>query len=257
MAKGYIYTVATVESDYFQANPHNIPVWNAALNRLILGPCKVPIRRKLGVGDYIFGVSPAKTKPRRILFAARIDEKTSYREAYARWTELRGPEGPIHVSPVDRPGLPYPACSYDFISGSIHENRWEKDLADRELDAFFLCAPAQNVVGRWLGPDGPVVTGDILEFLRDCSVHGQVGLLNANNDAASESIPIRHGRLFTGLHLETDQPEALVGLCEAQTSTAPCVPYLKAHQDRSTSARRFGRGRRNARPSRKSAGCER
>ena len=210
MARGYVYTVATVESNYFQPNPRAVPVWNEPLNCLIFGPCKVPIRRRLQVGDYLFGVSPSGTRPRRILFAARIAEKVKYHEAYVQWPALRGPDGPIHVEPVERPGLPYPACAYAFIPGSIHGDRWERDLATPDLDAFFLCEPAEAVLGRWLGPAGPVVEGPVLDFLRGCSVHGQVGLLSQTNPTATEGAPIRHGNLFTGLHLETNEPESLV-----------------------------------------------
>lgn len=228
MPTGFIYTVATVESNYLQASPRSIPVWSASLNRLVFGPCKVPIRRKLRVGDYLFGISPGRTQPRRIVFAARIAERVTYREAYDRWPELRGPEGPIHVKPVHRAGLPYPARDYSFIPGSIHADRWQRDLATPQLDAFFLCEPAEPVLGRWLGPAGPEVAGAVLDFLRGCRVHGQTGLLSETNAAATARTPIRHGRLFTGLHLETDRPESLLELLGPGINLVPMERYRHA-----------------------------
>lgn len=221
MAQGYIYIVATVTADYYQVDPRCIPVWSEPLNCLAFGPCKVPIRRKLEVGDYLFGISPARTRPRRLVFPARISDKVTYREAFQRWPELQGPDGPIHVAPVERPGLPYPESEYELIPGSIHGDRWRRDLASRDLDAFFLCEPAAEVLGRWLGPSGPAVKGGILDFLRGCSVHGHLGLLRGTNVSATERAPIRHGQLCTGLHLETDEPEALLRLCGARTIGAP------------------------------------
>jgi hypothetical protein len=148
MAKGYIYVVTTVQRDYFQRSPRHIPVWVAAHRRLYLGPCKVPIRRTLAVGDTVFGISPSATRPRRIVFAAKIAQKVTYRTAYARWPALHGPDGPIHVKPVDRPGRPFPECAYAFIPGSMHATRWKRDLASPTLDGFFVCGKAKGRVGH-------------------------------------------------------------------------------------------------------------
>lgn len=255
MPTGFIYTVATVESDYSQASPRNIPVWSAPLNRLVFGPCKVPIRRKLRVGDYLFGISPGKTDPRRIVYAARVAERVSYREAYDRWPDLRGPEGPIHIEPAHRPELPYPANAYAFIPASIHADRWLRDLASAELDAFFLCEPAEAILGRWLGPEGPAVKGAVLDFLRECSVHGQTGPLNATNTAATARTPIRHGRLFTGLHLETDRPETLLRLLEAGVGPTPMEQYRRARPGSARFAASHGTGARGAVPRQSTRGC--
>src|SRR5689334_10152656 len=62
------------------------------------------------------------------------------------------------------------------------------------------------------GRAGPAVNGDILRFLRSCSVHGNVGKLAERNDRATETRPVSYRKLFTGLHLETDRPEQLLAL---------------------------------------------
>lgn len=74
-------------------------------------------------------------------------------------------------------------------------------------------------IGRWLGSEGPV-----LDFLRGCRVHGNAGLLNPTNAAATAQAPIGYRKLgsdkalYIGLHLETDDPEALIALCQASAT---------------------------------------
>jgi hypothetical protein len=107
----------------------------------------------------------------------------------------------------------------------MHEKEWEHDLAakksgSRELDAFFVCSPADGCVGRWLGRHGPEIGDRILGFLKTCSVHGQSGALSKKNRDATAECPIVHwgarGPLYAGLHLETDGPEKLVALSQVR-----------------------------------------
>jgi hypothetical protein len=177
----------------------------------------------MNVNDYIIGISPARLTPRRILFVAQIEEKLTFREAYERFPELRGPEGPIHVKPVNREYSvrsfppPFPDKEYEFIKNSKHCDDWRKDLERRDLDAFFLCRLEKSWRGRWLGKFGPEIDEEILNFLTKCPVYGNKGRLSDSNNHATVTNPIVHkgqrGYLYKGLHLETGFPERLIQLC--------------------------------------------
>lgn len=213
MPRGFVYVVATVGKDYQQPRFCCVPTWHAG--QLYFGPCKIPMRPRMKPGDFVFGISPSCTKPRRMLFAARIAERITFADAYHRFEDLRGPEGPIHVRPVHHEGLPFPDSEYEHIPCANHAGKWHADLRKRELDAFFVCDTATGCSGRWLGSSGPAVTGPILKFLQQCEIWGKAGSLSPDNLSATETAPIRYGRLYTGLHLETYVPEQLLTLvCE-------------------------------------------
>ena len=188
---------------------------------IYFGPCKKPMRPKMNVGDYIFGISPSSTRPRRVVFAARIHEKMAFADAYRRYPKLRGPTGPIHVRPARIPGPTFPESEYEHIPGANHAENWRSDISTRALDAFFVCEPAKECLGRWLGPNAPAVAGSILDLLKSCSVHGNAGLLSNTNAAATEDAPVRHLKLYTGLHLETSAPDRLLSLVCDGMSRAP------------------------------------
>jgi hypothetical protein len=222
MASGFVYVVMTLTRNYIQRDFCNVPTeWG---DRLYFGPCKKTMRPKMRSGDYIFGISPSKLRPRRFLFAAKIEERITFAEAYNRYPALQGPKGPIHVCPIQGTGS-FPASHYKHIPGSMHGNDWQRDLATHEMDAFFECSKQEDWQGRWLGLYGPEMNDEILSFLRTCSVHGRAGMLNKKNIDATLSCPIRHrgprGFLCTGLHLETNQPEALLELLSAQITAKP------------------------------------
>lgn len=213
MAKGFIYVVRTLTRDYVQKKFCSVPtLWR---DRLYFGPCKKAMRPKMQPGDYVFGISPSKPNPRRIVFVAQIEERIKFTEAYERFPELRGPEGPIHVHPIRGAGS-FPTSEYQHIPGSMHEDDWEADLWTRDLDAFFVCTQQNGWLGRWLGSYGPEIDAEILDFLQTCSVHGAAGRLSTRNQDATLKNPIAHGRLYTGLHLETDQAEQFLKLCDAR-----------------------------------------
>lgn len=213
MATGFIYVVTTLAKDDDQKAFCNVPTeWR---DRLYFGPCKRPMRPKMKPGDWIFGISPARVAPRRIVFVAQIEKRITFAQAYRRFPGLRGPQGPIHVRPIKGTGR-FPQCSYKHIDGAMHEKEWERDLASPELDAFFICFRRDGWRGRWLGASGPKIDDGILAFLKTCSLHGRSGMLNAQNTHATLRNPICRGRLYTGLHLETDEPERLLRLCGAR-----------------------------------------
>jgi len=210
MATGFVYVVPTVGKDYLQPNLQCVPTWLDGC--IYFGPCKKPMRPRMKPGDSVFGISPASTLPRRVVFTGTIAERMSFAEAYKRYSKLRGPDGPIHVRPTETPGDMFPDSVYEHIPGANHSDNWRRDIRTPNLDAFFVCVPAAECVGRWLGPAGPVVTGDIFTFLKSCAVYGNAGLLSERNAGASEKAPVRHGGLYCGLHLETDAPERLLKL---------------------------------------------
>jgi hypothetical protein len=166
-------------------------------------------------GDYVFGISPASTRPRRILFATRIEQPMTFEEAYTRFPDLRGPSGPIHVKPIEGNGFgkTFPENKYAHIPGANHEcSDWRKDIANRSRDVFFVCCQGKDWFGRWLGEYGPEIDQSNLGFLDSCFLQPRKEL-RYNADATIDN-PIRSGRGNIGLHLETDNPERLVKLCE-------------------------------------------
>ncbi|MFH1672727.1 MAG: hypothetical protein ABIF87_04805 [Pseudomonadota bacterium] len=237
-ATGFIYVVRSITKDYVQKNFYNVPSeWE---ERLYFGPCKKPMRPKMKPGDYIFGLSPSGTRLRRIVFAVQIEERISFGEAYCRFPDLRGPEGPIHVRPVKRTGH-FPVSHYEHIPGAMHEEDWEADLKTPELDAFFVCYQRSKWLGRWLGRYGPEIDEDILGFFKTCSVYGAKGLLSRQNTTATIGNPIAHGGLYTGLHLETYDPEKLIRLCDIRMAKhTPLPERIPAVQSRMKPARTCG-----------------
>lgn len=158
----------------------------------------------------------------------KIAERITFAVAYHRFLELRGPEGPIHVQPVSRPGRPFPLCDYEHIPGAMHDKKlkrgekWEKDLDTMDFDRFFVGELQNGWLGRWLGPKGPEIDQDILCFLKTCSLFGSHGhKLGSQNHDASPEKPIAHGRRYTGLHLETSVPEALIELLNGRMAGIP------------------------------------
>jgi len=223
MSTGFVYVVRTAGTkDYIQSQFCNVPTeWG---DRLYFGPCKKAMRPKMESGDYVFGISPSKPRPRRILFAAKIEERITFKEAHERFSDLHGPEGPIHVCPIQGTGS-FPTSKYKHIPGSMHEKDWQSDLATPEMDAFFVCSERVDWQGRWLGVSGPEIDYEIFSFLKTCSVHGLKGLLSEQNIDADLHHPIRHrgskGFLYAGLHLETNQPETLLKLLGAPMTAKP------------------------------------
>jgi hypothetical protein len=149
------------------------------------------------------------------LYVAEIEECMTFGQAYHRFPDLRGPLGPIHVEPINGVGR-FPQSAYQHISGAMHASDWQTDLPSRRLDRFFVFRECDGWLGRWLGPSGPEVDDEIVEFLNTCTAFGAVGELGANTGTVSK--PIAYGGLTTGLHLETDAPEALLALCRARMS---------------------------------------
>lgn len=238
MATGFIYIINSLDKDYEQQYFRNVPTFFE--NRLYFGPCKIPMRKKMQPGDYIFGISPARLPLRRIVFLAQIDERITFADAYKRFPPLRGSNGPIHVEPVEPTdnSKNFPESHYRHIEGAMHKNRWKADLRTEELDAFFVCKESDGILGKWLGLNGPELNDNIMKILQSSSVHGKSGELCTQNSEATKKNPVRHGDLFTGLHLETTEHENLVNLCrELSTSALPSSKY----QASETKQKKMGR----------------
>jgi hypothetical protein len=214
MATGFIYVVGTVTRSYAQRAFCNVPTDLG--DRLYFGPCKMWMRPRMKAEDFVFGISPAGTPSRRIVFVGQIEECITFAEAYRRFPDLQGPEGPIHVRPINGSGG-FPQSSYQHIPGSMHAEGWAADLATPDLDRFFVCRERNGWLGRWLGPSGPVIDNEILALLSTCSAYGSAGYLGQNTGTLSN--PIAYGGLYTGLHLETDTPEDLVEMCRVRMTS--------------------------------------
>lgn len=242
MPTGFIYVVNTVTREYAQPSFSNVPTeWDG---RLYFGPCKRPMRPRMKADDFIFGLSPAHTPSRRFVFVASIDECITFADAYHRFPALRGPGGPIHVRPISGRGS-FPASDYQHIPGSSHPEEWKADIKTFDLDRFFVCEQGAGWRGRWLGPHGPEIDREILAFLKTCSVHGAPGRLGRNTGTRSN--PIAWGRLFTGLHLETEQPEQLLKLCAARMRVDDLEGLLESVETPQPETRNSGtcRGKRS------------
>lgn len=227
MPTGFIYVVTSVGKDFKQPSLQAVPTWFG--DRLYFGPCKRAMRPRMRPGDFVFGISPSlgSRKPRRVLFGAKIAERMTFEAAYHQYPFLRGPEGPIHVTPHGIPGTRFPYSRYEHIPGANHPGDWPSDLATPDRDAFFVCDAATECTGRWLGASGPLVEGDILGFLRNCQVWGSVGFLSASNQDATSMTPVRYRKLFTGLHLETNDPIRFISLiCQCQASAGEEKPHV-------------------------------
>jgi hypothetical protein len=245
MATGFIYVVKTVGKDYMQPDLKSVPTFFKGV--LYFGPCKIPMRPRMKEGDIVSGISPSPKMPRRVLFAARIAAKMTFREAYKRFPSLRGPEGPIHVRPARRSGAFFPDSHYEHIPDANHPDKWRNDIRTPELDAFFICEPATRCLGQWLGRDGPAVQGAILEFLRTCEVHGASGILSKYNRDAAETHPVCHGKLkkklYTGLHLETNKPENFLRLVCGRREYSTSDASKRGNQPKKTVMTRKSRNR--------------
>lgn len=211
MQRGFVYVTRSASRTFAKVDFRSVPTEHKG--QLFFGPCKESMRPRVQEGDWIFGVSPSGTSPRRMVFAMQVAERISYSEAYARYPELRGPEGPIHVRPRVAGGA-FPHSAYEHIPGSAHHDRWPADIATPQHDAFLVGLPASGWQGRWLGKAGPAIDDEVLELLKRMPVFGQHGLLASGNPDATLSAPICHGRLYTGLHLETDAPAILLTALE-------------------------------------------
>lgn len=217
--RGFIYVVTTVGKDYQQSDcRRDVPtVWE---DRLVFGPCKVNMRPKMNLGDYIFGISPSGAGIRRIVFAAKITEVLRFEDASIKYQEDWTASGitPICVKPVsknNRIGM-FPISHYDHLVGAKHTDSWKKDIPTKQHDRCFICEPVITEL-PWLGGKGPATSGRILNFLKSCELWGS-NIHAQLNGWATEVQPIIYqrdelgGRLYTGLHLETDKPEQLVNL---------------------------------------------
>lgn len=216
MPRGYVYVTRSAKPRGDKSEFRSVPTeWG---ERLYFGPCKKHMRPKVRAGDWIFGITPSGVPTRRLVFAMEVAERITFAEAFLRYPDLHGPVGPINVRPVRRPGA-FPFNSYEHIPGSAHpegeKDAWPTDLGRPEMDAFLVGAPADGWKGRWLGPLGPKVDDSVLALLRGMSLHGEAGPLAPFNTDATRGAPIAHGRLYTGLHLETDDPEPLLRLLDA------------------------------------------
>lgn len=244
MATGFIYIINSLGKDYEQQYFRNVPTFFE--NRLYFGPCKIPMRQNMKPGDYIFGISPARLSPRRIVFLAQIDERITFADAYKRFPPLRGSNGPndkngpIHVEPVEPTdnSKNFPESHYRHIQGAMHTKKWKADLRSEELDAFFVCKESDGILGKWLGANGPELNENIMKILKNSSLHGKCRDLSTKNLEATIEYPIRHGNLFTGLHLETTEYKELVKLCR---ELSPSVLASSEDQVPETKQKKMGR----------------
>ena len=173
----YLYVVSTIDSNYKPTPSMSGP--NIVDDLLTLGTCKPKIRTSLKkefdmYDNYIVGISPSRTNPRRVIYITRIDECITFKQAWERGNEnetyrlKRGgfspensdPErvlmnGDIIVQTVD-------GINYTFFAG-VHEDDWMTyvvgEKVESERDIYLVGDPKQS---RYYVGNGPIFTEDAL-----------------------------------------------------------------------------------------------
>lgn len=169
--RAYFYIINSLDDDYESTG--TAPDGTGGI--LTLATEKPQIRSAVEPNDYVVGISRAIAgKPRRVIFAMKVGEVISFREAWERgesdpaWAGKRGgvanpagerrlvlaEEGPviagdIHVKPGRKGG-------YEHISRAVHAFTWRKDV-EGNRDRYVVGDPSS----RYWGPQGAVITDEI------------------------------------------------------------------------------------------------
>lgn len=164
MPRVFAYIIRTVGANYKLTG--SVP-W-VKEDTVFFGPCKKRMRPEVKKGDFIMGISPAGVgKERRVLLWMCAKKPMTFAKAYERgetdriFRLARG--NAIHVRP--RKGSNRVAgnhLAYEHIPGADHSSGWQADIEGKR-DAFIVGMP-----GSWVaGHDGPVVTDELVELLRE------------------------------------------------------------------------------------------
>ena len=140
----YLYVVTTINRNYlpqvFSSNK-GMSAPNVVDNLITLGTCKPRIRTSLHKNfdkyeNYVVGLSPSCTTPRKVLYVARIQELITFKEAWERGEEneiykyKRGGHSPLNSDPTrvfmngDIIIRSMDGTNYTFVNG-VHKNDWD------------------------------------------------------------------------------------------------------------------------------------
>ena len=154
MATGFIYTVSTLTKDYVQQAFCNVPTQFGDRLYWRVQSTNAP---RINPGDYVFGVSPSGVSPPAESCSLATSRSDAFREAYERFPDLRGPEGPIHVRPISHSDLPA-HCSYAHIPDAMHADRWQAGVPGLGC-VLRLFSPRPGVWGVGLAGLAPRLMG--------------------------------------------------------------------------------------------------
>jgi hypothetical protein len=172
--RGFFYIINAIDDDY-RLNGTGPDITGGIIT---LGTEKPQIRSGADPNDYVVGISHAiPSKPRRVIFAMRVGEIITFKEAWERgdkdpaWAGKRGgtanpageqrlitlDEGPVIAGDIHvRPGRK----GYEHIPRAVHGFTWRKDIQSNR-DRYLV----GDQSSRFWGPDGPIVTDEIAWIL--------------------------------------------------------------------------------------------
>jgi len=139
----YLYIVTTINRNYLPQvlSPNNgMSAPNVVDSLITLGTCKPKIRTSLHKNfdkydNYVVGLSPSCTHPRKVLYVTRIQELITFKEAWERGEEneiykfKRGRHSPLNSDPTrvftngDIIVRTTDGTNYTFVNG-VHEKDW-------------------------------------------------------------------------------------------------------------------------------------
>ena len=168
--RAFFYIINNVDDDYDLTG--TAPDVSGGI--ITLGTEKPQIRSAAEPNDYVVGISRAIAgKPRRAIYALRVGEVITFREAWERgerdaaWAARRGgvanpageqrlimaEEGPVIAGDIHvKPGRK----GYEHISRAVHAFTWRKDV-EGNRDRYLV----GDASSRWWGSKGAVVTDEI------------------------------------------------------------------------------------------------
>jgi hypothetical protein len=184
MKRLYLYIVDAVDIDYtpkISSVKEGMSAPNVVNNLITLGTCKpkirTSIRKKFDKFDnYIVGLSPSRTDPRRVLYIMHVCEWITFSEAWERGEKnetyqlKRGGHSPLS-NDSDKVRMngdiivrSDDGVHYNFVGG-VHENDWDTYVIGAktigaERDVYVVGNPNTS---QYFWDKGPLITKSMLK----------------------------------------------------------------------------------------------
>lgn len=181
--KLYLYVVTTIEPNYepwVKSAKEGMSAPNVVDKLITLGTCKPRIRVALkksfkDFDNYIVGLSPSNTDPRRVLFIMHVREIITFDEAWKRgksnknYKLKRGGNSPIDGLPKVKMNGDIivrltDGIHYTFVKG-VHEKDWAEYIigGKKVLSPRDIYVVGDEESSRYFGGLGPVFTLDMFK----------------------------------------------------------------------------------------------